>query len=103
MHASCRTACLLRCRLQQPASGSIASLHEAAKWGDLEAGRRLLDAGEDVSGLVRVRLCGGAAGGLGGDSIPVCMHRGLAAERQQLHSRGWGATGASVGSSSQPQ
>ncbi|KAF6255784.1 flagellar associated protein [Scenedesmus sp. NREL 46B-D3] len=34
-----------------PASADIASLHEAAKWGDLEAARRLLDGGADVNGL----------------------------------------------------
>jgi hypothetical protein len=38
---------------QQPSSADISSLHEAAKWGDLEAARRLLDAGGDVNGLVR--------------------------------------------------
>lgn len=31
----------------------MSSLHEAAKWGDVEAGRRLLEGGADVNGLVR--------------------------------------------------
>lgn len=36
---------------KQPASADMSSLHEAAKWGDVEAGRRLLEGGADVNGL----------------------------------------------------
>jgi len=38
--------------LMQPPSDSIASLHDAAKWGDAAAAQRLLDVGADVNGLV---------------------------------------------------
>eukprot|EP00879_Flechtneria_rotunda_P011121 GHRR01011618.1.p1 GENE.GHRR01011618.1~~GHRR01011618.1.p1 ORF type:complete len:304 (+),score=115.86 GHRR01011618.1:124-1035(+) len=35
----------------KPASEDISSLHDAAKWGDMAAGQRLLDSGADVNGL----------------------------------------------------
>lgn len=37
----------------KPASDDISSLHDAAKWDDAEAARRLLDSGADVNQLVR--------------------------------------------------
>jgi hypothetical protein len=41
----------------QPLSEAIVSLHDAAKWGDVEACERLLAEGADVNGLVSELLC----------------------------------------------
>jgi len=52
--------------LLQPLSESISSLHDAAKWGDLEATERLLNEGADVNGVVRGTGGGGGAVGFVG-------------------------------------
>jgi hypothetical protein len=57
-------ACL--CVWFQPLSESITSLHDAAKWGDLEAAERLLNEGADVNGVVSAQPGGGGYGGRGG-------------------------------------
>lgn len=43
---------LLRFLRLQPPSEEISSLHDAAKWDDVEAAKRLLDSGADVNALV---------------------------------------------------
>jgi hypothetical protein len=70
-------ACLLvGAALQQPASADISSLHEAAKWGDLDAARRLLDAGGDVNGLVRRDGVAAGAGDCEGGRVEAWCERG---------------------------
>jgi hypothetical protein len=75
----------------QPLSESITSLHDAAKWGDLEAAERLLNEGADVNGVVRLRAGGG--GLLTYMGVLVCWgeRRGeWSALRKQ---QGWGRSG----------
>jgi hypothetical protein len=54
--------CVLLPFLPQPLSESLTSLHDAAKWGDLEATERLLNEGADVNGVVSGHLGGGSRG-----------------------------------------